>query len=61
MTDLKLDQSNLTWLEDRTILLSPTCNYAYGTDTDTSDKAYKGVCIPPVEYYLGLDSFNEYN
>lgn len=61
MTDLKLEQSNLTWLEDRTIILSPTGSYAYGTNTDTSDKDYKGVCIPPVEYYLGLDSFNEYN
>lgn len=33
----------------------------YGTNTETSDKDYKGVCIPPIEYYLGLDSFNEYN
>lgn len=61
MSDLKLEQSNLTWLEDRTIILSPTGSYAYGTNTETSDKDYKGVCIPPVEYYLGLDSFNEYN
>ncbi|MES9681763.1 nucleotidyltransferase domain-containing protein [Gottfriedia acidiceleris] len=61
MSDLNLDQSNLKWLEDRTILLSPTGSCAYGTNTENSDKDYKGVCIPPVEYYLGLDAFNEYN
>lgn len=61
MTELKLDQSNIEWLEERTIILSPSGSYAYGTNTDTSDKDFKGVCIPPIEYYLGLESFNEYN
>jgi hypothetical protein len=54
-------QSELSWLEDRTILLSPTGSYAYGTNTETSDHDYKGICIPPVDYYLGLEAFNEYN
>ncbi|MED1125159.1 DNA polymerase beta superfamily protein [Bacillus atrophaeus] len=53
--------SDLPWLDERTIILSPTGSYAYGTNTETSDRDYKGVCIPPVEYYLGLESFNEYN
>ncbi|RID84333.1 hypothetical protein D1953_14085 [Peribacillus asahii] len=61
MTELKLNQSNLDWLEERTIILSPTGSYAYGTNTETSDKDFKGVCIPPIDYYLGLESFNEYN
>lgn len=61
MTKLNLQDTNLTWLEERTIILAPTGSYAYGTNTDESDKDYKGVCIPPVEYYLGLDAFNEYN
>jgi len=61
MNKLELDKSNLEWLEERTIILSPTGSYAYGTNTETSDKDYKGVCIPPIEYYLGLESFNEYN
>jgi uncharacterized protein len=49
------------WLEERTIILAPTGSYAYGTNTEDSDKDYKGVCIPPKEYYLGLKAFNEYN
>lgn len=61
MIKLNFEDSNLKWLEERTIILTPTGSYAYGTNTETSDKDYKGVCIPPIEYYLGLDSFNEYN
>lgn len=61
MVKLNLDQSNLKWLEERTIILAPTGSYAYGTNTEESDKDFKGVCIPPIDYYLGLESFNEYN
>lgn len=61
MVKLNLDQSNLTWLEERTIILAPTGSHAYGTNIEESDKDYKGVCIPPIDYYLGLESFNEYN
>lgn len=62
LTGLKEDNSNSTpWLEERTILLSPSGSFAYGTNTETSDKDYKGVCVPPVDYYLGLNAFNEYN
>ncbi|MFP7169232.1 DNA polymerase beta superfamily protein [Terribacillus halophilus] len=49
------------WLEERTIILAPTGSYAYGTNTEDSDKDFKGICIPPASYFLGLDSFNEYN
>lgn len=52
---------NLLWLEDRTILLTKAGSYIYGTNIETSDTDYKGVCIPPKEYYLGLKSINEYN
>lgn len=61
MPELGLDKLNLKWLEERTILLAPTGSHAYGTATETSDHDYKGVCIPPVDYYLGLEAFNEYN
>lgn len=49
------------WLEESTILLAVTGSHAYGTATEESDMDYKGVCIPPPSFYLGLDSFNEYN
>lgn len=49
------------WLEERTILLSKTGSHAYGTNMDDSDVDYKGVCIPPINYFLGLNVFNEYN
>lgn len=53
--------STIPWLEERTILLAPTGSHSYGTTTDTSDKDYKGICIPPIDYFLGLNSFNEYD
>lgn len=49
------------WLEERTILLAPTGSHAYGTNTPTSDRDYKGVCVPPKEFFLGLNAFNEYD
>lgn len=61
MNDLQLPQGTQPWLEERTILLGPSGSYASGTNTENSDKDYRGVCIPPVEYFLGLESFNEYN
>ncbi|MFP7477538.1 DNA polymerase beta superfamily protein [Terribacillus saccharophilus] len=57
----KLQSSGHDWLEERTIILAPTGSHAYGTNTEDSDKDYKGICIPPVSYFLGLESFNEYN
>lgn len=52
---------DLLWLRDRTILLTETGSKAYGTSTESSDTDIKGVCIPPIDYYLGLNAFNEYN
>ena len=52
---------NMTWLKNRTILLTRTGSHAYGTNTPESDEDYRGVCVPPPEYYLGLKSINEYN
>ena len=51
----------IPWMQSSLILLTRTGSYAYGTNTESSDHDYKGICIPPIEYYLGLKSFNEYN
>jgi uncharacterized protein len=61
MMDLQLAEGSQPWLKERTILLGLSGSYASGTNTENSDKDYRGVCIPPVEYFLGLESFNEYN
>ena len=58
---IALSPDSFSWLEERTVLFGPTGSHAYGTAIEGSDKDYKGVCIPPVEYFLGLKSFNEYN
>lgn len=48
------------WLHSNTILLGPFGSHANGTKTVTSDLDYKGVCIPPPDYFLGLKSFQGY-
>lgn len=56
-----LHHPNFPWLEERTILFAPFGSYAYGTNTEESDRDYKGICIPPIDYYFGLQSFNQYD
>lgn len=48
------------WLEDRTIYFARHGSHAYGTNIATSDEDFKGVCIPPKNYYIGfLDTFEQ--
>ena len=61
MVDLGLDRLSQKWIAERTIILGPSGSYAYGTFNENSDHDYKGVVIPPKEYYFGLEAFNEYN
>lgn len=49
------------WMLGGLILLGKTGSHAYGTNTPESDTDYKGVCIPPTSYFLGLDSFKGYD
>jgi len=49
------------WIGDNIILLTITGSHAYGTNVETSDKDYRGITIPPEEYFLGLKHYNEYN
>lgn len=44
---------HLKWIKDRTILLVRHGSRAYGTNTETSDEDFKGIAIPPKEYFLG--------
>lgn len=44
---------HLAWAQDRTVLLVRHGSNAYGTNTATSDEDFKGIVIPPKEYYLG--------
>jgi len=58
---LKLIGDDVPWLAKRTICVGVVGSMAYGTNVATSDEDYKGVCIPPIEYYLGMAKFNSYD
>lgn len=45
---------HLKWMEDRTALLVRHGSHAYGTNTPSSDEDFKGICIPPKEYFNGF-------
>lgn len=43
-----------SWVPNNTILLVKHGSRAYGTNTPTSDTDIKGICVAPLETYLGL-------
>lgn len=45
---------NMPWLKENTIFLSIVGSQLYGTNLDKSDTDYKGIVIPPKEYYFGF-------
>ncbi|HEU4407047.1 MAG TPA: nucleotidyltransferase domain-containing protein [Polyangiaceae bacterium] len=47
-------RANMPWLRARTLLLTRHGSHAYGLNTPTSDEDYKGVAVPPREYFLGF-------
>jgi len=53
LPDLKRDRKDINWLWDRTLFLTNHGSHAYGTNLPTSDRDYKGFCIPPRQYFLG--------
>lgn len=42
---------HLSWIKDNTIFLTVHGSRCYGTNIETSDYDYKGVCIPTKEYF----------
>ena len=51
--DWSVYKGNLDWLPERTIYLSRHGSHAYGTNVETSDEDFKGIAIPPKQYFLG--------
>lgn len=45
----------------QTILLTRVGSHAYGTNVEGSDEDFKAVVIPPLSYYLGLDTFKGFH
>jgi predicted nucleotidyltransferase len=43
----------MSWIKDNTVLLVRHGSHAYGTNVATSDEDFKGIAIPPKEYFLG--------
>lgn len=47
------------WLNDRTILEAYSGSIVYGTDIEGSDIDFRGVAIPPKDYFIGMYNFDE--
>lgn len=44
---------HLSWMNDNTVFIAKHGSVAYGTNIEGSDEDYKGITIPPKQYYLG--------
>lgn len=51
----------LSYWKTRTVLEVKSGSHAYGLATEESDKDYKGIVIPPIEYYFGLQEMKTYS
>lgn len=60
ITDFSWYTGNLTWLQNRTVVLSKSGSQSYGTNLPSSDLDLRGVAIAPMSYYLGfLNNFEQ--
>ena len=48
-----------SWLESNIIFEAIMGSHAYGLNTPESDEDFRGVCIAPKDYYLGLYHFEQ--
>jgi len=51
--------NNLSWLKERTIFITVHGSHAYNTNIEGSDIDYRGIAIPPKEYFLGINDHFE--
>lgn len=54
MLQWKWYKGNLDWLKNGTIFLTRGGSHAYGTNLPSSDEDFRGVCIPPRQYFTGF-------
>lgn len=50
---------DLSWIKDKTIFITRAGSHSYGTNIETSDEDYRGIVIPPKEYYIGTQKVFE--
>ena len=55
----KAFNKDISWLKDNTIYLARHGSIAYGTNTASSDEDFRGICIPPKNYYYGYKTFEQ--
>lgn len=53
------NNQHMKWIVNNTILLVRHGSHAYGTNTPSSDEDFKGVTIPPKEYFFGFSKHFE--
>lgn len=49
------------WLRQHTIMLGEAGSHLYGTNIETSDWDYRGVCVLPRAFVYGLNTFEQYH
>jgi len=47
-------RGNLPWIADHTVIFGRAGSHSYGLNTPESDEDFKGVAVPPREYFLGF-------
>lgn len=50
---LVTDEARPAWVPSRTFYVTRYGSHAYGTNIETSDEDFRGVCVAPREHYLG--------
>jgi len=54
------ENTNLPWLEKHLILYAWAGSTSYNTRVEDSDDDFRGICIPPEQFYFGLQGFDQY-